>query len=63
MGFAAEMRPKTASKVARTDTFDGLTRHIGRRARQRDPRRQPMSIYEVHLGSWRRREDGTLPQL
>ena len=59
MGFAAEMRPKTASRVARTDNFTwGDEAHLAAR-RAHDPRRVPMSIYEVHLGSWRRREDGT----
>jgi 1,4-alpha-glucan branching enzyme len=58
MGFAAEMRPKTASRVARTDGFiwnDGA--YMAER-RGRDARRSPMSVYEVHLGSWRRKEDG-----
>jgi 1,4-alpha-glucan branching enzyme len=55
-GFAAELRPNTASKIARTDNFkwsDG--KYLEGRAAP-DKRRIPMSIYEVHLGSWRRRE-------
>jgi 1,4-alpha-glucan branching enzyme len=57
-GFAAELRPSTASVVACTDAFvwtDAI--YMGER-RNGDPRRRPMSIYEVHLGSWRRRGDG-----
>jgi len=57
-GFAAELRPKTASKIVRTDNFhwdDGT--YLQSRS-LRDARREPMSIYEVHLGSWRRRPDG-----
>jgi 1,4-alpha-glucan branching enzyme len=54
-GFAAELRPNTASKVARTDNFtwsdDGYLKVRG----MSDKRRSPMSIYEVHLGSWRRK--------
>jgi 1,4-alpha-glucan branching enzyme len=60
-GFAAEVRPKTASRVASVDSFswsDGAYM-AGRAAK--DARRAPMSTYEVHLGSWRRREDGTFP--
>ncbi len=60
-GFAAEVRPKTASRVARVDTFawnDGAYM-AGRAAK--DARRAPMSTYEVHLGSWRRHEDGAFP--
>jgi 1,4-alpha-glucan branching enzyme len=57
-GFAAELRPSTASVVARTDAFvwndaAWLAARAGR-----DKRRTAMAIYEVHLGSWRRRSDG-----
>jgi 1,4-alpha-glucan branching enzyme len=56
--FTSEMRPKTASVVADPKPFvwdDAV--HL--RAREsRDARRAPMSIYEVHLGSWRRHDDG-----
>jgi 1,4-alpha-glucan branching enzyme len=54
--FWAEVRPRTASRVARVDNFkwsDGA--YMDARAK-RDPRRSPMSIYEVHAGSWRRRD-------
>jgi 1,4-alpha-glucan branching enzyme len=57
-GFAAELRPSTASVVARTDTFRWTDAAYLRERSDRDPRRHPMSIYEVHLGSWRRGEDG-----
>jgi 1,4-alpha-glucan branching enzyme len=57
-GFAAELRPSTASVVARTATFRWTdAAWLAARAR-RDARRTPMAIYEVHLGSWRRHRDG-----
>jgi 1,4-alpha-glucan branching enzyme len=56
-GFAAELRPSTASVVARTDRF-AWHDHAHHAARPADPRRAPMSTYEVHLGSWRRGEHG-----
>ena len=52
LAFAAEPPPKTASVVFRS-------RHVWRDAEwlahraARDPWHEPMSIYEVHLGSWR----------
>ena len=58
LGFAAEMRPKTASKVARTDDFAWTDDAYLADRKRRDARREPMAIYEVHLGSWRRRDDG-----
>ncbi|HEX6313378.1 MAG TPA: 1,4-alpha-glucan branching enzyme, partial [Gemmatimonadaceae bacterium] len=54
-GFAAEIRPQTASKVAQ---LDGYTWHDAAWCDARPTRRaaqEPMSIYEVHLGSWRRK--------
>ncbi len=57
-GFASEMRPSTASVVARTDRFEWRDDAHLQARRDRDPRRAPMSAYEVHLGSWRRRPDG-----
>ena len=56
-GFASELRPKTASRVARTDHFIwNDAAYLGKR-KTVDQRRAPMSIYEVHLGSWRRKND------
>ncbi|WP_044559670.1 1,4-alpha-glucan branching protein GlgB [Azospirillum sp. B4] len=57
-GFASELRPSTASVVARTDDFpwadDAHMAHL----KTMDARRSPISIYEVHLGSWRRGDGG-----
>lgn len=57
-GFASELRPSTASVVARTDHFDWHDEVHLQARRAYDPRRAPISTYEVHLGSWRRRGDG-----
>jgi 1,4-alpha-glucan branching enzyme len=58
---AAELRPANASKVA-----PPLDHNWGDAAHRAfwsnvDSRRQPISIYEVHAGSWRRPADGEFP--
>jgi 1,4-alpha-glucan branching enzyme len=57
-GFGAELRPSTASIVTRTDELVWHDDDFLQGRGEGDPRRQPMSIYEVHLGSWRRGEGG-----
>ncbi|WP_029352733.1 1,4-alpha-glucan branching protein GlgB [Bosea sp. 117] len=55
-GFRGEFRPATGSVVGRVDDFAWDDEaHIAARAAG-EARRKPMSIYEVHLGSWRRGE-------
>ncbi len=55
-GFAAELRPATASIV------HDLPRPEKRKAIGTGSRLDsPVSIYEVHLGSWRRADDGGFP--
>ncbi len=55
--FAAEVRPSTASLTARPAKLDwGDADHRAFWASV-DPRRQPISIYEVHPGSWQRADD------
>jgi 1,4-alpha-glucan branching enzyme len=57
-GFAAELPPRTASIVS------DLTAHTWNDSAWMDRRRksrfheEPISIYEVHLGSWKRAHDG-----
>jgi 1,4-alpha-glucan branching enzyme len=52
-GMAMELRPQTASKVVvRRYAFTDEAWLQARSAR--DPKQAPLSIYEVHLGSWRR---------
>jgi 1,4-alpha-glucan branching enzyme len=55
----AEMRPRTASVVPDPTPFTWTDQKYMEERASRDWRRTPMSIYEVHLGSWRRRPDGS----
>jgi 1,4-alpha-glucan branching enzyme len=57
--FHAEMRPNTASKVAEVDHFQWTDQSYMAVRAKRDHRRSPMSIYEVHAGSWRKGDGGS----
>ena len=56
--FAAELRPATASLTARPAKPDWGDEDHRAHWRRVDPRREAISIYEVHPGSWQRAEDG-----
>lgn len=52
--FAAELRPRTASVTGAAGKAEwGDAQHRAHWAKA-DPRREPMTIYEVHPGSWQR---------
>src|SRR5438094_4599517 len=53
VAFAAEVPPPNASVVHRPQHVWSDAEWLERRAAS-DPLREPVSIYEVHLGSWRR---------
>jgi 1,4-alpha-glucan branching enzyme len=48
-----EVSPKTAAIVSRSEHEWGDAEWVSRRGQQ-IPHEQPVSVYEVHLGSWRR---------
>ena len=60
-GRAMECPPETATRILREEPFvwhdEGWLRQ--RSARAADGRRYPFNIYELHLGSWKFKEDGT----
>ncbi len=51
-GFQQETRPKTASIVTDLDRYAWQDQAWMENRRQVEPLTQPISIYEVHLGSW-----------
>jgi 1,4-alpha-glucan branching enzyme len=60
-GFFFETPPKTASIVWNTAKFPWTDGNWMQQRRMRDPLRSPVSIYEVHLGSWRKKAMGDTP--
>ena len=58
VGLQAELRPSTASVVMDPAPFDWTDAEWMATRAHREPRRAPISIYEVHAGSWRRHPDG-----
>jgi 1,4-alpha-glucan branching enzyme len=58
VGFFAEVRPANASVVYDVTRFAWTDDAWLRDRTAREPRRSPMSVYEVHLGSWRRGPHG-----
>lgn len=58
-GFRSELRPKTGSIVCSLDRYTWNDSDWMRERATRDWLEAPISVYEVHLGSWRRKvEDG-----
>lgn len=57
-GFAAELRPGTASRVADLSGFIWTDDTWLTHRKRRDARRGPMAIYEVHAGSWQKSATG-----
>ncbi len=55
---ASELRPSNGSKVVSTWDFQWHDADYLAARAQGDARQKPMSIYEVHLGSWQRAEEG-----
>ncbi len=59
--FHAENGLSTASKVWNLQGYDWQDGDYMDRRSESNPQREPMSIYEFHLGSWRLPDDGGLP--
>ena len=57
MGFAAEVPPRTASVVTDLSQYKWQDAAWVTRRRETNWLEQPLSFYEVHLGSWRRPGD------
>ena len=56
--FSSQPRPGTASKIVRLDGYKwGDGRYRAARKNTKKPR--PMNIYEVHLGGWKQKDDGS----
>ena len=56
-GFAAELPPRTASKVADLDSYQWRDIEWLANRERANALDAPMSMYEVHLGSWKRPGD------
>ena len=57
-GTHSATRPENASKVFDLDGFTWTDGNYRRARGRKDTLRSPMNVYEVHLGSWRRHDDG-----
>jgi len=56
---AAQLRPETASIVADLNSFTWTDSAWVESKKKENHLKSPMSIYECHLGSWKKQEDGT----
>jgi 1,4-alpha-glucan branching enzyme len=59
VGFQSDLRPDNSSIVRALDEYAWSDREWMAERSTRQATDAPISIYEVHLGSWRRRPDGS----
>lgn len=57
-GTYAELRPKTASIVYESKEYKWTDKEYLEKKKNKVLNNEPMNIYEVHLGSWKRKWDG-----
>ncbi|MEC4893963.1 MAG: 1,4-alpha-glucan branching enzyme [Oscillatoria sp. PMC 1051.18] len=62
-GFQQEVRPKTGSIVANLDVYQWNDQDWLEKRRHTEPLTQPVSVYEVHLGSWLNASSEDIPRL
>ena len=56
---AAQLRPETASVITNLKGFKWSDSEWVSKKKKEDHLKEPMSIYECHIGSWKKQEDGT----
>ncbi|WP_043933785.1 1,4-alpha-glucan branching protein GlgB [Bacillus sp. EB01] len=56
--FFSELRPNTASVVQPLDGYKWNDQSWLKKRAKKEPIGEPTAIYEVHLGSWKKKEDG-----
>ena len=59
-GFEMEMRPSNGSRLRNLSEYRWNDGPWMESRKEKVPCRQPMNIYEMHLGTWRRGEDGRI---
>ncbi len=57
-GFEMEMRPSNGSKLRNLSEYQWNDNEWMEARKGKTPCREPMNIYEMHLGTWHRGEDG-----
>ena len=58
-GFRSELRPDTASRLCDIGGFRWTDKTFRTRRGKKPVYSAPLNIYEVHLGSWKKKPDGT----
>ena len=58
--FACELRPNTASRLCALDGYVWRDQRWMKKRSSWSAYKSPVNIYEMHLGSWRRHEDGSM---
>ncbi len=58
-GFQAQLAPETSSIIWLQNNYQWQDEAWFEKTAQTDPLHAPMNIYELHVGSWRRKPDGT----
>lgn len=56
---AAQLRPETASVITNLEGFEWGDKSWVSKKQKEDHLKSPMVIYECHLGSWKKQDDGT----